>query len=106
MAEIIYQSSNELTQGPVWLIQRQPEGVTNPLVVRFLKRGKHRNIVDNMAEWCPRNGDVLRGGVWNYRRWVPKSPTVPQWLLKHVEDHMRFVAAQHGAASSLDNESF
>lgn len=106
MAEIIYESTHDLTQGPVWVIQRQPDGITNPLVVRFQKRGKNRNIVDNMAEWCPRSDDVLRGGVWNYRRWVPKSPTVPQWLLKHVEDHMRFVSAQPGAAASLANEPF
>jgi hypothetical protein len=74
--EIIYR-----TDEPEWQVERQPAGVTDPMVVRFRKVGKNRTLLDQNARWTPLG--------WDCKRWVPSSPKVPQWLLEKVVLHMQ-----------------
>lgn len=90
MNRIIHQSSAEGMGGSVWLVEQDPTRAGHDRLVRFVRRTSQRKTLDQIAEWLPRDpAAVSRGGVWNHRRWVPKSPTVPQWLLQEVETHMR-----------------
>lgn len=79
MPEVIYNSLD-------WRITRQPEGVTDPMVVRFHRTGGVRCLLDQNAAWTP-NG-------WDARRWVPTTRKVPRHLLELVEVHMMRVS--HG----------
>lgn len=74
MAELIYMADR-------WRIERQPGSITDPMVVGFVKGSAVRKLLDQTARWTPTG--------WDPKRWVPKSPTVPQWLIQKVEDYMR-----------------
>lgn len=90
MTNIIYRSEPHPSGGPEWIVEQDPLISGNPRLVRFLRRTSKRKLLDQIAEWLPRDpAAVTRAGVWNHRRWVPKSPTVPQFLIQKVEDHMR-----------------
>lgn len=83
MSELIFASDHDTNSGPIWHVERQPDGVTNPFVVRFLKRGRNGTLLDQNAEWH------WIAHRWCQHRWVPKSPAVPKWLLAKVENHIR-----------------
>lgn len=77
-----------------WTITQDPTFSGNPHLVRFHRSNGQRKLLDQIAEWLPHNpASVARAGVWNYRRWVPKSPIVPMKLIQLVEAHMREVKA-------------
>lgn len=86
-AELIHGFYEHETKGqfqsefPYWVVERQPEGVTDPMVVRFRKVGKHGTLLDQNACWTPTG--------WDCKRWVPAPPKVPKWLLKRVVHHMQ-----------------
>lgn len=86
MAEVIYESPRRGNSHPFWRITRQPEGCSNPMVVRFHRINDYRTLLDLNAAWTP-NG-------WDARRWVPSTYKVPRTLLQLVETHMQKVA--HG----------
>lgn len=94
MATVIFQSEPHPSGGAEWIVELDPTNTGNPRLVRFLRRTSQRKLLDQIAEWLPRDpAAVTRAGVWNHRRWVPKSPIVPQWLIQKVEDHMRMLGA-------------
>lgn len=72
-----------LAEFPSWTVTRQPEGCTDPMVVSFVKRGRNGKLLDQSARWT-------RIG-WDLRRWVPRPPQVPKWLIRKVEDRMRML---------------
>jgi len=85
MAELIFHSEHSTADGPVWVVTRQPGQITNPYVVEFVKHGRNGKLLDQTAEWH------WIAHLWCNHRWMPKSPTVPKWLLDKVEAHMRGV---------------
>jgi len=85
--ELIHQDDHDWSLRPRWRVERQPDGTTNPYLVRFIKQGPARKLLDQIAEWDP------DAKVWGSRRWVPKHPLVPHTLLAIVEAHMREVRA-------------
>ena len=82
MAETIFRTEPTpfLAEWPAWHVERQPGMVTDPWVVHFRKQGKVRTLLDQSARWTPTG--------WDPKRWVPRSPTVPKWLIERVEAHM------------------
>lgn len=64
-----------------WCVEQQPEGITDPMVVRFRKWNGQRSLLRQSARWT--------GDGWDATRWIPKPPVVPQGLLNLVEQHMR-----------------
>jgi hypothetical protein len=77
-------------QADGWTITQDPTMAGNPHLVRFYRSNGQRKLLDQIAEWQPMNpAAVRRAGVWNYRRWVPKSPIVPMKLIQKVEAYMR-----------------
>jgi hypothetical protein len=59
--EIIYPNERLplfLVDYPYWQVERQPEGVTDPRVVRFRKVGKNRTLLDQNARWTPLGWDL------------------------------------------------
>lgn len=65
--------------GNSWQVMRlQP--IARPGLVRFLLRNTHRKRLDQTAEWSP-NG-------WSTRRWVPRTPAVPDYLRRAVEGRL------------------
>lgn len=85
-AEIIYNRVVFVSEPPWWKVERQPEGVTDPMVVRFCKVGKNGTLLDQNARWTPLG--------WDSKRWVPAPSLVPKWLLKKVELHMQALGPQ------------
>jgi hypothetical protein len=86
MAELIHRDTHDIAQfGPWWTVERQPGYVTDPMVVRFLKHNGKRKLLEQTARWT--------GAGWDPKRWTPRLPTVPQWLIEKVEDHMLGVLA-------------
>lgn len=85
MAELIFRTEPGpfLAEYPAWRVERQPDGVTDPMVVRFRKVGKNGTLLDQNARWTPLG--------WDSKRWMPAAPRVPKWLIQKVEDHMRGV---------------
>jgi hypothetical protein len=81
MAEIIFRTeTGPFVAPPIWIVERQPEGVTDPMVVRFRKVGKHNTLLDQNARWTPLG--------WDSKRWLPAAPKVPKWLLEKVVTHL------------------
>lgn len=74
MSQVIYKADR-------WLIERQPESITDSMVVRFVKGGAVRKLLDQNARWTPTG--------WDPKRWVPRVPIVPKTILDLVEGHMR-----------------
>lgn len=74
MAEIILQNDQ-------WQIERQPGGVTDPMVVRFVKEGRFRRLLDQTARWTPTG--------WDPHRWMPQPPIVPAAIVAQVAGYMR-----------------
>lgn len=74
MAEVICQNAE-------WLVERQPGSVTDPMVVRFVKQGRIRKLLDQNARWTPTG--------WDESRWIPRPPIVPAALIAQVAAHMR-----------------
>lgn len=84
MAETIFLTEQSpFLAAPTWHVERQPEGVTDPMVVRFHKMGTHGTLLDQNARWTALG--------WDSKRWVPMAPRVPKWLLSKVEAHMQGV---------------
>lgn len=67
--------------GGSWWVQRQPELITDPMAVHFVRRARTRCCLDQVAQWTPSG--------WNPKRWVPRPPVVPKAILDQVEAHMR-----------------
>jgi hypothetical protein len=90
MAEIIFRTqTGPFLEAPQWLVERQPEGVTDPMVVRFRKVGKRGNtLLDQNARWTARG--------WDSKRWHPTPPKVPKWLLEKVLTHLTTMEVNHG----------
>lgn len=81
-SEIIHRHVGPFPDGsPYWQVERQPEGVTDPMVVRFRKVGKNGTLLVQNARWTPLG--------WDSKRWVPTAPRVPKWLLSKVVLHMQ-----------------
>jgi hypothetical protein len=78
-AETIY--SNTDFTGTSWCIERQPEGVTDPLVVSFRKWNRRRSMLNQNAKWSPDG--------WDRSRWVPSPPAVPQLIVDLVNQRMK-----------------
>lgn len=81
MAETIHASTHDISEGPCWRVERQPEGTTDPRLVSFVKQGRHGKLLDQVARWAPDG--------WDTKRWVPRPPQTPKWLLQKVEGHMQ-----------------
>ncbi len=80
---IIYQSpANANTPGARWLIVQDPADCQNLNLVRFYRGNGTRNLLDQTAEWDP------HAQAWTCRRWVPRHPKVPQFLIDKVVAHM------------------
>jgi hypothetical protein len=70
-------------QGEGWTVTQDPFDRRNPNLVRFHRNNGKRKLLDQIAQW---------GGIgWESNRWVPKLPTVPQWLIDRVVAHLREV---------------
>ena len=80
---LIHADTHPYDLGPRWTVVSQPDGVTDPMVVRFIKQGQRRKLLDQTARW--------NGRGWDPARWVPAHPGVPRTLLGIVEAHMREV---------------
>ncbi len=65
---------------PAWLVVRQPEGVIDPMVISFRKVGRNGNLLNQTARWTPLG--------WDPKRWQPKPPKVPQWVIDRAVVHM------------------
>jgi hypothetical protein len=80
--EIIHENAPGpfIAEFPHWSVIRQPEGVTDPMVIRFRKVGQHRTLLDQCARWTPLG--------WDPGRWVPAPTKVPKWLCEKVTAHM------------------
>lgn len=79
MAEVILKDDT-------WLVERQPGGVTDPMVVRFRKTGRIRTLLDQTARWTPAG--------WDQRRWIPRPPIVPASIIAHAATRMRLAAEE------------
>lgn len=66
-----------------WRIERQPNSITDPMVVLFVKYSALRTLLHQHAKWTPAG--------WCPQRWVPRVPIVPKTILDLVEAHMRNV---------------
>jgi hypothetical protein len=67
-----------------WTITQDPIFSRNPNLVRFHRQSRTRTLLDQIAEWDP------HAQAWCCRRWVPRSPKVPQRLIDKVVAHMSF----------------
>lgn len=87
MPEVIFehQPGPLIADYPHWNVVRQPEGCTDPMVVRFLKFGKNGKLLDQTARWTPTG--------WDTWRWAPAPPRVPKWLIERVVTHMLTIEA-------------
>lgn len=83
---LIHQDSHDFSVGPKWRVERQPAGYSNPLLVRFVKHGRTRKLLDRTTEWVP--GVPGGGPGWMEGRWQPATPEVPRTLIDLVEAHM------------------
>ena len=72
-----------LYHGDGWTITQDPIFSGNPNLVRFHRQSRTRTMLDQIAEWDP------DAQAWASRRWVPRSPKVPLWLINWVVAHMR-----------------
>jgi hypothetical protein len=81
--EIIYEHDPaSYVRFPAWYVVRQPEEVTDPMVVNFRKQGEKSTRLNQNARWTPLG--------WDPTRWRPDtSPHVPRWLLVKVVLHMQ-----------------
>lgn len=68
--------------GCQWCIERQPEGVTDPAVVSFRKWNRKRSLLNRSARVVIINGRA----DFDTSRWFPKTPTVPDWLIRGALD--------------------
>jgi len=73
-----------LYHGDGWTITQDLMDRGNPNLVRFHRQSRTRTLLDQIAEWDP------AAQAWVPKRWVPRSPKVPQWLIDKVVAHMRF----------------
>lgn len=87
--ELIHQDSHDYEVGPKWRVERQPTGFSNPLLVRFIKQGRTRKLLDQTAEWVP--GAAAQ---WASSRWQPTTPQVPRTLIDLTQAHMRQFARE------------
>lgn len=81
MSQIIHQDTHDLKFGPRWTAERPYKQL--PHLVRFLKMGQQRKLLDQIAHWD--------GSGWSAKRWRPNPRQVPQTMLAIVEAHMRGV---------------
>lgn len=77
--------SELICENAEWRVERQPGSVTDPMVVRFVKQGRIRKLLDQNARWTPDG--------WDQARWVPRPPIVPAALIAQVAAFMRTHAA-------------
>ena len=80
MPELLFASEHSVQNAPIWRVERHPDGITNPWVVRFTKRGRNGKLLDQCALWTNRG--------WDQKRWMPQPPQVPQWLITKAEARM------------------
>ena len=71
MTKLLHASSD-------WRVIQQPDGTTDPALVRFTKYRKMGKSIDQIARWT-RTG-------WDPQRWQPTR--VPAVVLKAVETQM------------------
>lgn len=62
-----------------WEVVQEVAG--RPELVRFVRWGVQRKLLDQTARWD--------GTSWDPSGWVPAHPQVPKGLLDIVERHMR-----------------
>jgi hypothetical protein len=70
-------------QGEGWTVTQDPTMAGRPDLVRFHRNNGQRKLLDQVAQW--------NGIAWAVHRWMPKLPTVPQWLIDKVVAHLREV---------------
>jgi len=75
-----------LFHGDGWTVIQSPLCTNNPNLIQFYRYNEKRKLLDRDAEWDP------EAQAWVSRRWVPKPPKVPQWLIDKVVAHMREVS--------------
>jgi hypothetical protein len=61
-----------------WHIIQQPDGTTDPALVRFVKYKANGKALDQIARWTRRG--------WDPQRWLPTR--VPAAVLQSVETQM------------------
>ena len=77
----IFRSTHSALDDPTWHVTYAHPELCNPWVVRFVKMGRNGCLLRSYGEWT--------GDSWSPRRWMPKQPVVPRWLLQKVEDTLR-----------------
>jgi hypothetical protein len=81
--KLIHQDTHDWSAGPRWRVEQDSTMAARPDLVRFVKQGQKRKLLDQIARWD--------GNGWDPKRWVPRHPQVPLTLLFIVERHMRGV---------------
>ena len=77
----IYEDTHDIIDGPRWRVEEDPMMSGRTELVRFIKWGQHRKLLDRIACWDGRR--------WCPLYWVPRHPLVPQSVLAQVVAHMR-----------------
>lgn len=67
---------------PSWDVYCWHSPIGRQLLVRFIKRGRQRKALDQVAVWH---------GEWDAYRWVPHHPTVPREVIELVKRRLREV---------------
>ena len=84
---VIFEQRGGGTAGTThWLVERYETPGSLPGLIRFKKSTRVATQLDQVAQWLP-------DGRWNTKRWQPRPPTVPKWLLERVEVALLQVAA-------------
>ena len=76
-------ASFTIYRGDGWIVNQDPDQSGNSNLVRFYRNNGKRILLDRIARWNP------DAQVWDTRRWVPRSPKVPLWLITWVVAYMR-----------------
>jgi transposase len=80
---VIFEQRGGGTAGTTnWLVERRETTGGLPGLIRFKKSTAKATQLDQVAQWLPE-------GDWNTKRWQPRPPTVPKWLIERVEAVLR-----------------
>lgn len=71
---VLFNSLSNGTHLRITTRQGLAPGIT---LVRFLKTGARRKLLDQIAEWG--------AAGWASNRWVPRPPAVPENIIRQVE---------------------
>jgi hypothetical protein len=82
--KILHQDHHSYSFGPRWTVYQDPTDHGQQDLIRFLKMGQKRKLLDQIARWD--------GQCWDPSRWLPLFPQVPATLLAIVEKQLRGAA--------------